>query len=225
MSGHGGQAWLLADRATLARARRQLRGPALWFQRLQGVYLLLTAARVHGPSIAAVAARAGVDPAGLTATLSPQPRGRGCRRRPDPAGKPADTGPAAGPAAVLAHRLFGPAAAGLPRADADPRGAGGRRGHRAGAPGRRHRGARPVRGGPHRGRPVLALLCQWACPWPAASSPAAAPAGTRQHGNQWARHRSGSTGRGADGGQGPEGGLGRPSPARGTRRSKAIPAG
>ena len=35
MTGHGGQAWLLADRATLARARRQLRGPALWFQRLQ----------------------------------------------------------------------------------------------------------------------------------------------------------------------------------------------
>ena len=27
MAGHGGQAWLLADRATLARARRQLRGP------------------------------------------------------------------------------------------------------------------------------------------------------------------------------------------------------
>jgi 3-oxo-5alpha-steroid 4-dehydrogenase len=87
MAGHGGQAWLLADRATLALARRQLRGPALWFQRLQGAYLL-TAARVRGTSVAAVAARAGIDAAGLTATVDAYNAAAG-GGRPDPAGKPA----------------------------------------------------------------------------------------------------------------------------------------
>ena len=162
MARHGGQAWLLADRATLARARRQLRGPALWFQRLQGAYLL-TAARVSAATAAAAAARAGVDPAGLAATLEAY-NAAAAAGRPDPAGKPAGLVRRAGPAAVLAHRLLGPAPAGLPRAHADPRRACGRRGHRAGAPGRRHRGTRPVRGGPHRGRPVLALLRQRAVP-------------------------------------------------------------
>ncbi len=64
-----GQAWLFVDRATLALARRQLRGPALWFQRFQAWYLL-TAARVSAPTVAGVAARAGVDPAGLEATVA-----------------------------------------------------------------------------------------------------------------------------------------------------------
>jgi 3-oxo-5alpha-steroid 4-dehydrogenase len=88
MAEQGGQAWLLVDQATVARARRQLRGPALWFQRLQGLYLL-TAARVRGPSVAAVAARAGIDPAGLTATLDAY-NAAAAAGRPDPAGKPAD---------------------------------------------------------------------------------------------------------------------------------------
>ena len=48
----GGQAWLLVDRATLAQARRQVRGSTLWFQRLQAWYLLfvapVTAATVAG---------------------------------------------------------------------------------------------------------------------------------------------------------------------------------
>ena len=87
MAGHGGQAWLLADRATLARARHQLRGPALWFQRLQGLYLL-TAARVSAATPAAAAARAGIDPAGLTATLEAY-NAAAAAGRPDPAGKPA----------------------------------------------------------------------------------------------------------------------------------------
>ncbi|HYB88485.1 MAG TPA: FAD-binding protein [Streptosporangiaceae bacterium] len=66
---HRGRAWLLADRATVAEARRQLRGPALWFQRLQAMYLL-TVGRVSAPTVAGVAARAGINPAGLTATLA-----------------------------------------------------------------------------------------------------------------------------------------------------------
>ena len=71
---HGGKAWLLADHPIITVARRELRrsalGPrsALWFQTLQGWYLL-TAARVAAQSVAEVAELAGVDPGGLAATL------------------------------------------------------------------------------------------------------------------------------------------------------------
>jgi 3-oxo-5alpha-steroid 4-dehydrogenase len=84
----GGRAWLLVDRATVALARRQLRGSTLWFQRLQAWYLL-TAARVSGPDVAGLAARAGVDPAGLAATLDAY-NAAAVAGSPDPAGKPAD---------------------------------------------------------------------------------------------------------------------------------------
>ncbi len=69
MARQGGQAWLLVDRATLARARRQLRGPALWFQRLQARLPAhrRPGARAHGrrrwrPAPA-------IDPDGLAATV------------------------------------------------------------------------------------------------------------------------------------------------------------
>lgn len=64
----GGRAWLLLDAATLARARRQLWSQTLWFQRWQALWLL-TAGRISGPTLEAVARRAGVDPAGLVATV------------------------------------------------------------------------------------------------------------------------------------------------------------
>jgi 3-oxo-5alpha-steroid 4-dehydrogenase len=64
----GGRAWLLADRATLADARRQIRRSTLWFQRLQAWYLL--AGAVRAPTVAAVAARVGLDPDRLEATLA-----------------------------------------------------------------------------------------------------------------------------------------------------------
>ncbi len=157
-----GQAWLLADRDTVALARRQVRGPALWFQRFQALYLL-TAARVSAPTVAGVAARAGVDPAGLAATVQAYnaAAAAGQRRSGGQAGR---AGPGAGPAAVLAHRLLGPAPAGLPRADADPRRAGGRGGHRAGVPGRRHTGTGALRSGPYRRGPLLELLRERALP-------------------------------------------------------------
>ena len=85
---HQGRAWLLADRATVARARRELRRSTLWFQRLQAVYLL-TAGRVSAPTVAEVAARAGIDPAGLAATLAAH-NAAAAAGRPDPAGKPAE---------------------------------------------------------------------------------------------------------------------------------------
>jgi len=65
----GGQAWLLVDHATLAEARRQVRGSTLWFQRLQAWYLLFVAP-VTAATVAGVAARAGVDTDGLAATVA-----------------------------------------------------------------------------------------------------------------------------------------------------------
>ncbi len=82
-----GKAWLFLDRATVALAWRQLRGPALWFQRFQAWYLLTTA-RVSAPTVAAVAARAGVDPAGLEATVAAYNEAA-IQGDNDPAGKPA----------------------------------------------------------------------------------------------------------------------------------------
>ena len=83
---HGGRAWLLVDHATRTQARRQIRGSTLWFQRLQAWYLLSLGA-VRAPTVAAVAARAGLDPDGLAATVaSYNALGPDAS---DPAGKPA----------------------------------------------------------------------------------------------------------------------------------------
>jgi 3-oxo-5alpha-steroid 4-dehydrogenase len=65
---HGGKAWLLIDRAVLGEARRQLKTETLWFQRLQARYLL-GVGRVDGP-LPQVAERAGIDAAGLAATVA-----------------------------------------------------------------------------------------------------------------------------------------------------------
>ncbi|TVZ00545.1 FAD-binding protein [Trebonia kvetii] len=87
----GGRAWLFADRATITAARRQLRGSTLWFQRLQARYLL-TFGRVTADTVTGVAARAGVDPDGLAATVAAyntdaaSPGGESA----ESAGKPAD---------------------------------------------------------------------------------------------------------------------------------------
>jgi 3-oxo-5alpha-steroid 4-dehydrogenase len=81
----GGRAWLFADRATIADARRQLPSTTLWFQRLQARYLL-TRGRVTAGTVAGVAAKAGVNPGGLAATLAAYHADAGA----DPAGKPAE---------------------------------------------------------------------------------------------------------------------------------------
>jgi len=104
---HQGRAWLFADRDTMARARRELRRSTLWFQRLQAVYLL-TAGRVSAPTVAGVAARAGVDPAGLAATVAAYNAAAG--EQAGPAGEQA--GPAgehAGPAGDHASPMGKPA--------------------------------------------------------------------------------------------------------------------
>ncbi|MFF5289985.1 FAD-binding protein [Paractinoplanes globisporus] len=61
----GGRAWLLLDGPTLKECRRQVREQTLWFQRWQA-WWLLHAGRATGPTLEAVARRAGVDPDGLT---------------------------------------------------------------------------------------------------------------------------------------------------------------
>lgn len=66
---HGGRAWLLVDEAIMAAARRQVWFQTLWFQRLTAWYLLRVA-RVRGATVEEVARRAGVDPAGLAATVA-----------------------------------------------------------------------------------------------------------------------------------------------------------
>jgi 3-oxo-5alpha-steroid 4-dehydrogenase len=85
----GGRAWLLVDRVTLAEARRQVRRSTLWFQRLQAGYLL-TCGAVRAPTLAGAAARAGVDPGGLTATLAAYNTAARDPAARDPAGKPSD---------------------------------------------------------------------------------------------------------------------------------------
>ncbi len=66
---HDRKGWLLLDAPLVAESRRQLRRSTLWFQLLQAVYLL-SRARVTAPTLAAVAAKAGIDPAGLSATVT-----------------------------------------------------------------------------------------------------------------------------------------------------------
>jgi 3-oxo-5alpha-steroid 4-dehydrogenase len=89
----GGRAWLLVDQATLAAARRQVPGSTLWFQRLQACYLL-TFGKMTADTVAGVAARAGVDPDGLAATLAAYNAAAGASgpvgESADPVGKPAD---------------------------------------------------------------------------------------------------------------------------------------
>jgi len=85
---HDRRAWLVADRDLVSRAWRQLAGRTQWFQLVQAVYLL-TRARVSGPTLAAAAARAGLDGNGVTATVAAY-NAAVREGRPDPAGKPAD---------------------------------------------------------------------------------------------------------------------------------------
>jgi 3-oxo-5alpha-steroid 4-dehydrogenase len=81
----GAKAWLLIDSAILAEARRQIRGQTLWFQRLQA-WSLLSVDRVSAPTLAAVAAKAGVDADALAVTVKAY-NAAAAAGDPDPAGK------------------------------------------------------------------------------------------------------------------------------------------
>jgi 3-oxo-5alpha-steroid 4-dehydrogenase len=97
----GGRAWLLVDDAILRDARRQLRTETLWFQRLSSHYLLRVS-RVRGATVEEVARKAGIDPAGLAATVEKYGRGE------DAFGKHPDlVAPLTGPYALI-DCSFGP---------------------------------------------------------------------------------------------------------------------
>ena len=66
---HDAKAWILADAALMAEARKQLITQTLWFQRLQGAALMLFGSS-RGSSLTEVAQRAGIDPDGLIATVN-----------------------------------------------------------------------------------------------------------------------------------------------------------
>ncbi|CRZ16809.1 FAD-binding protein [Mycolicibacterium neworleansense] len=85
---HGGRGWILADQRLLDEARAQLPKQAIWFQRLQMEAMLRTD-RVVGQSLEEVAAKAGVDPAGLRATVEAH-NAAAAEGLPDPLGKPAE---------------------------------------------------------------------------------------------------------------------------------------
>lgn len=84
----GHRAWLLLDADLEAEARGQLGGQSVWFQRMQ-TERLLRFARISGPTVEDVAARAGIDPAALRATLDAH-NDAIAGHRPDPLGKPDD---------------------------------------------------------------------------------------------------------------------------------------
>ncbi|RCW44561.1 3-oxo-5alpha-steroid 4-dehydrogenase [Halopolyspora algeriensis] len=85
---HGGRGWLLIDAQLRREAKRQLREQTVWFQRWQTRYLL-AAGSTSGTTLEQVASRAGIDPAGLRATV--EEHNTAARRgEADPAGKPAE---------------------------------------------------------------------------------------------------------------------------------------
>jgi 3-oxo-5alpha-steroid 4-dehydrogenase len=85
---HDRRGWLLADQPIIDASRRKLRSSTLWFQLLQARYLL-NRARVSASAVEDAAAQAGVDPAGLAATVAAYNEVAASGER-DPMGKPAD---------------------------------------------------------------------------------------------------------------------------------------
>jgi len=83
---HGGKGWILADAALMSEARRQLWQQSLWFQRMQSE-ALFRADATKGSTLQEVAAKAGVDPAGLRAAVEAHNHAIDIGA-PDPVGKP-----------------------------------------------------------------------------------------------------------------------------------------
>lgn len=88
VTGHGGRGWLLVDADLRRRARRGMRGQTMWFQRLQG-HFLLGKGSVTAPTLSEVATRAGVGSDGLAATVEAHNTAAHAGSA-DPAGKPAE---------------------------------------------------------------------------------------------------------------------------------------
>src|SRR5262249_34122954 len=84
---HDPRPWLRRSQPLVSAPWGQRRGSTLWFQLMQAVYLL-TRARTSAPTLAAAAAKAGIDPEGLAATVAAYNRAAAAGE-PDAAGKPA----------------------------------------------------------------------------------------------------------------------------------------
>ncbi|HET7017082.1 MAG TPA: FAD-binding protein [Streptosporangiaceae bacterium] len=85
---HDRRGWLLADQPIIDASRRKLRSSTLWFQLLQALYLL-NRARVSAVTVEEAAGMAGIDQAGLAATVAAYNE-NAANGTPDPLGKPAD---------------------------------------------------------------------------------------------------------------------------------------
>ncbi|WP_067471228.1 FAD-binding protein [Nocardia amamiensis] len=84
---HGGKGWLLADDALMRSAIRQIGKQGAWFQRGQFEAMRRTA--IRGATLEEAAAEAGIDPAGLRATVEAHNTAIETGA-PDPVGKPAE---------------------------------------------------------------------------------------------------------------------------------------
>ncbi|QGK70376.1 FAD-binding protein [Allosaccharopolyspora coralli] len=98
---NGGKGWLLVDAELRKRARRQIGSQTVWFQRLQALYLL-GRGRVSAPTVRGVAARAGIAPDGLQATVDAATTAARSGA-PDETGKPVEFAqpPATGPFSLI----------------------------------------------------------------------------------------------------------------------------
>jgi 3-oxo-5alpha-steroid 4-dehydrogenase len=85
---HNGRGWILADHLLLKQARSELAQQAIWFQRLQMEAMLRTD-RIQADTLEEVAAKAGIDPAGLRQTVIAH-NSAAAAGLPDPMGKPAE---------------------------------------------------------------------------------------------------------------------------------------
>ncbi|WP_036527377.1 FAD-binding protein [Nocardia sp. CNY236] len=84
---HGAKGWLLVDDVLMRRAIGQIAGEATWFQRMQFETMRRTA--IRGATVEVAAAKAGIDPAGLRATVEAHNAAIDAGA-PDPVGKPAE---------------------------------------------------------------------------------------------------------------------------------------
>ncbi|MGQ4600109.1 FAD-binding protein [Nocardia sp. R6R-6] len=84
---HGGKGWLLADNALMRTAIGQIGKQSTWFQRGQFETMRRTA--IHGVTLEEAATKAGIDPAGLRATVEAHNTAI-ASGAPDPVGKPAE---------------------------------------------------------------------------------------------------------------------------------------
>ena len=82
-----GIGWLLADSELVREAKSQIGDQSMWFQRVQTTGMMRTA--VRGNTIAEVARKAGIDVAGLQATVDAH-NSAAAAGQPDPMGKPSD---------------------------------------------------------------------------------------------------------------------------------------